>query len=169
MRTPLVDAPKALKERIELVLSESGLKAAFPGVKSLKVPMVTDHLGQTRPHFYVWVEPIARLVASSGSATCHESRIEFDLSAYLFAQHVKFDVAVETVNRWVTAIVLGVAADASLGKTVDSAIARVSDAGYDETPEKRFIAAAQIDVRCAVFSQCPSIFKELIANARSEA
>ena len=41
----------------------------------------------------------------------------------------------------------------------------MSDAGYDSTPDKKYVVAAQVDVTCKVFSACPGEFKELVRNA----
>ena len=64
-----------------------------------------------------------------------------------------------------TETVYGIAADATLGGAVDCAIPRMSDAGYDSTPDKKYVVAAQVDVTCKVFSACPREFKELVRNA----
>lgn len=164
---PYSEASDALLERLRLVLGQSALAAVY-GDEMTKVPEVSDHLGSSRPPFLVWMNPLAEGAATTGGASGHEHRMQFYLRTWMFAQHVDFSVALKSVQRWAHSACMGVAADATLGGAVDSAIARLSDCGYDTTNDKKHLVCAEIEVACSVFSVCPSIFKELIANAHDQ-
>lgn len=159
---PYAEAATALFERASLVLSESALAMYGDGGK---VPEVHDHIPSKRPPFLAWCDPLADMDSTTGGATGAEYAKQFTLHVYLFATHAKFDVARESVQRWVNSLCYGIAADATLGGAVDCAIPRMSDAGYDSTPDKKYVVAAQVDVTCKVFSACPRELKELVRNA----
>lgn len=162
IRMPYAEAAEALLERARLVLSEEALAMYGDGGKT---PEVHDHMPPKRPPFLAWLDPLADMDSTTGSATSAEFEKQFTLHVYMFATHAKFDVARESVQRWVNSLCYGVAADATLGGTVDCAIPRMSDAGYDTTPDKKYLVAAQVDVTCKVFSACPKEFKELVRSA----
>lgn len=159
---PYSNASKALYERMRLVLSKDAL-AMYD--EDVKVPKVDRFLGRDRPPFFVWTNPLARSTSSLAGATSWEYKSEFSLYVYMFATHANPDVALSSVEHWMNSAFMGVSADATLGRTVDCAIPRMSDSGYDTTPEKRYVVAAELEVTCKVASVCPKEFKELVRNA----
>ena len=58
---------------------------------------------------------LADMDSTTGGATSAEYAKQFTLHVYLFATHAKFDVARESVQRWVNSLCYGIAADATLG------------------------------------------------------
>lgn len=162
LAVPYSAASDALFERLRLVLSEQALGMYGEGVK---VPEVSRFMGSKRPPFYVWMNPLARSTSSRGGATAHEFQTEFSFFVYMFATHAKPEEALMNVNCWVNSVFAGVSADATLGRAVDCAIPRMSDSGYDTTPEKKYVVAAEMEVTCKVFAVCPQEFKELVRNA----
>lgn len=162
MRNVYELASKALYERLSLSLTE-GL-SLFDDAKQ---PTVTYGIGSKRPPFHVWVNPLARAVSTGGSVSGHEYRTEFAFYVYLTATHTDLDEAVRLVNMWAWAAYMGVSAEATLGRSVDLAIPRVSDSGYDTTPDKKHIAVIELEVTCTVTAICPQEFKEMVRNAQS--
>lgn len=163
LAVPYARAAEALFERVRLVLSKDAL-AMYEG-DPVKVPTVSRFIGSKRPPFFVWTNPLARSTSSRGSATSHEYKAEFSLYVYMFATHSDPEEALRNVNAWMNSAFMGVSADATLGRAVDCAIPRMSDSGYDTTPEKKYVVAAELEVTCKVAAICPKEFKELVRNA----
>lgn len=166
MATPYDAAARAVCDRLRVVLSEGAL-ALYDG-DPVRVPVVSFGIGPSRPPFLVWVNPLARSVSTSGSATSHEYSTAFSIFVYLMATHADLDEAVRNVNTWLNSAYMGIAAEATLGRSVDCAVPRISDSGYDTTPDKKHVVAAELEVACRVASVCPHEFKELIANAQAK-
>lgn len=162
MRMLYQPAAEALLKRLELVLSEDALSLYGEGTKA---PKVSDHLAKSRPPFHVWLNPLPRYTNPEPGATMREARQEFAFEVYMFATHSDFHTALDSVNRWANSAIQGVAADATLGNSVDGASARITDSGFDYTPDKKHVVALQIEVTCSLYSLCPQEMKELVRNA----
>ena len=155
-------AADALLKRLELVLSENAL--ALYG-DEVKAPKVSDHLAKGRPPFHVWLNPLPRYTNAEPGATMREARQEFAFEVYMFATHSDFRTALDSVNRWADSAIQGIAADATLCDSVDGAFARITDSGFDYTPERKHVVALQMEVTCSLYSLCPQEMKELVRNA----
>lgn len=162
MRMIYQPAAEALKKRLELVLSEEALALYGEGTKA---PKVSDHLAKGRPPFHVWLNPLPRYTNAEPGATMREARQEFAFEVYMFATHSDFQTALDSVNRWANSAIQGIAADATLGDSVDGAVARITDSGFDYTSDKKNVVALQIEVTCSLYSLCPQEMKELVRNA----
>lgn len=162
MRTLYRPAADALLDRLRLVLSEDALALCGEGSK---VPTVSDHLAKGRPPFHVWLNPLPRFSTPMPGATIREARQDFTLDVYMFATHSDFSTALESVDRWVSNVILGIAADATLNGAVDGATARIADSGFDYTPDKKSVVALSLEVECSMYSICPQEMRELVRNA----
>lgn len=164
MRMLYQPASEALLERLKLVLSEEALNLYGEAVKA---PKVSDHLAKSRPPFHVWLNPLPRYTNAEPGATMREARQEFGFEVYMFATHSDFSIALDSVNRWADSAIQGIAADATLCNSVDGAAARITDSGFDYTPDKKHVVALQLEVTCSLYSLCPQEMKELVRNARA--
>lgn len=162
MSLPYANASNALLDRIKLVLSKDGL--ALYG-EDVAVPTVDRFLGKKRPPYFVWTDPLAKSTSTTGGATSWQYSIEFSLYVYMFATHTDPEMALSAVSHWMNSAFLGISAEATLGGTVDIAIPRMSDSGYDTTPDKKYVVAAELEVMCKVASVCPNELRELVRNA----
>ncbi|KRN55043.1 MAG: hypothetical protein KHZ79_06230 [Atopobium minutum] len=159
--TPYSRAAEALRKRLELVLSDKALKLYDNGIKT---PVLSIGLGQARPARMAWINPMPYEVQMQGSATSHQYRTEFILRTYLLCTSTDFNDAVKQVTYWADAIVIGISADATLGREVDRCIPRISDAGYDFTPERRFVAAIEIETSMSVYDMASEEFRRLVSE-----
>lgn len=156
------DASDALLERLRLVLSEDAL--ALYG-EPTKAPAVSDHLAKSRPPFHVWLNPIPRYTQADTGATMREARQDFDFEVYMFATHSDFDIAQDAVKRWASNVIQGIASDATLGGAVCGTTARITDSGFDYTPDKKNVVALSIEVQCSIYSLCPQEMRKLVRDA----
>lgn len=159
LQTPFERAARALYGRMITVFSADGLALYEDAPKRPDVSFGTPSV--VKP-FAVWVDMLPFGVRSTGSATTHEVAVEFAIDVYCVTKHSNRDVAVNTLQKYVNSIYMGVSADATLGRSVNNAIPRISDAGVDVTAEKQYIAAAVVEVTCKVASVCPKEFRELV-------
>lgn len=162
LELPYTAAAEELFKRVSTVLSAKNLELYD---RAVKAPTVVRFMGNKRPPFMVWCEPMPQSTTTRGGATTWAFQTEFDLSVYMFATHTDPDEATKTVDYWINSICMGIAADATLNRTVDIAIPRLADAGYDTTPEKKYIAAAQIEVNCRKNAICPKEFREMLRES----
>lgn len=157
--TPYSCAAEALYKRLELVLSDKALKLYDNGIKK---PVLSIGLGQARPACMAWVNPMPFEVQMQGSATSHQYRTEFILRTYLLCVSTNFNDAVKQVTYWADAVIMGISADATLGRKVDRCLPRISDAGYDFNSDKRFTAAIEIETTISVYDMVSEDFRRLV-------
>lgn len=162
IQTPYMAASDALFERMRLAFSKEALALYEEPVEPPKVDQGTP---QTVAPFNVWVDFLPQSDDTQGSATNHEIMSSFVLDIYCVAKHTNRNKAVQILQTYVNTACMGILADATLGRTVNNSIPRLTDAGVDATPEKQFIAAAVVEVTLKTASVCPKELKELITNA----
>lgn len=164
LQTPYMAAANALYERMKLAFSPEGL-AIYGKEKPIKAPEVSQGAPKTIAPFHVWVDFLPFANATQGSATTAEIMTNFALDVYCVAKHSDRNKAVEILQTYVNSVCMSITADATLWRTVNNAIPRISDAAVDATPEKQYVAAAVIEVTLKTASVCPREFKELVRNA----
>ena len=154
-------ARDVLKKRLDAVFA-SGAFAAIYGVQA---PKVYQGFPVTEPPFYVAVDEVIDTASSTGAVTMGHAQIDFTVHIWCFAQHVSQEVAANTLLAYVDAVFKAVLADQRLNGTVDVSFPEIRSAGTSADPSKRYIAAASIDVRCSVFSQCPAEIMEVVNDS----
>lgn len=164
LQTPYERAADALYERLKVVLSKDGL-ALYEEPPA--IPQVSLGNPVNKAANCVWLDPLPMTVSTNGSATSHENKTTFALTVFLLSKHSDRNKAIANVQRWVNSVYMGVMADATLGRSVDNAVPRMSEVGSDSTTEKQYIVGASVDVTCTAYSMCPKEFKELVRNAQS--
>ncbi len=159
MLTPYQRAANGLHERMKRVFSPEGLALHDEPPTAPKV-----FLGIPRdiPPFCVWVDFLPHATTNEGGATSSENQYTFALNVYCVAKHTDRNKAVDTLQKYIGSVCMGISAAATLGRAVDNAIPTVGEAGVDSTPENQYIAAASVEVVCKVAAVCPQEFKELV-------
>ena len=151
-------ARDVLKQRFDAVFS-SGAFAALYGVQA---PKVYQGFPVTEPPFYVAVDEVVDTATTTGAVTMGHAQIDFTIHVWCFAQHVNQETAANTLLSYVDAIFKAVLADHRLNFTVDNSFPEIRSAGTSADSSKRYTAAASIDIRCSVFSQCPAELMEVV-------
>ncbi len=159
MDTPYYAAARALFKRMQTVFSDEGI-ALYQ--EPPKKPSVSLGIPRNIPPFCVWVDFLPHSPNNGGGATIGANQYGFALSVYCIATNSDRNKAVDTLQKYVNSVCLGVSAGATLDRTVDNAIPSIGEAGIDSTPDNKYIAAASVEVVCNVASVCPHEFKELV-------
>lgn len=165
LQTPYKAASDALFKRMQLAFSDDGL--ALYGETKPPQPKVDQGTPRNIAPFHVWVDFLPYSNSAQGSATSHELATNFALDVYCIATHANRNKAVDALQMYVNSVCMAITAEATLGKAVNNAIPRISDAAVDGTSDKKHIAAAVIEVTLKTASICPKEFKELVRNAEN--
>lgn len=159
MNTPYAAAALALFKRMETVFSDEGI--ALYDEPPMK-PSVSFGIPRNIPPFCIWVDFLPHSPINEGGATIGANQYGFALSVFCIATNSDRNKAVDTLQKYVNSVCQGVAAGATLDRTVDNAIPCIGESGVDFTNENKYIAAASVEVTCKVASVCPHEFKELV-------
>lgn len=158
-RTPYARTANALYERMQKVFSDEGLAIHEEPPKK---PSVSLGLPRNISPFCVWVDFLPHASENEGGATSSENTYTFALNVYCVAKHSDRNTAVNTLQKYIDSVCMGISAAATLNRSVNNAIPRIGEAGVDSTPENQYIAAASVEVVCKVSAVCPREFKELV-------
>lgn len=159
------EARDVLHRRLVAVFASEEFGQLWPGVAAPKV-----YLGfpVNEPPFYVAVDEVTEAVSTTGAASMGHVEVQFTLRVWAFAQHADLQTAADTMLAYVEAVMMAVCADHRLCWTVDNAFPSVDAAGTAADSSKRYNAAASVQVRCTVFSQCPAALRKVVENAESD-
>lgn len=148
------EARDALHKRLEAVFAAH--------LYAVQEPKVYLGFPVNEPPFYVAVDEIADVAASSGAASMGHARIDFTLHVWCLARHADLKTASDTLLAYVDAVFKAVLADQRLNGTVDNSFPSIETAGTSADSSKRYTAAASVAVECSVFSQCPKELMEVV-------
>ena len=152
MVTDFIRARNVLAKRLEDVFTPDVFGVLYPETE--KVPKVFMGFPATEPPFYVAVDEIVDVAATSGAATMGRDQVSFTLHAWVSAQHTELVKASDAVLCYIDAIFGSIMADPQLNRTVENAFPKIESAGTAADSSKRHIAAALIGIECTVWTGC---------------
>ena len=162
MVTDYIGARNVLKHRLDAVFGEVFAEL----YEGRHAPKVFLGFPVTEPPFYAAVDEIAEAQASAAASMGH-ARIDFTLRVWLCAQHSSLEEASDDLLSYIDVVIASVLADQTLNGTVENAFPEVESAGTAADSSKRYIAAAQLAIRCTVWSVCPAALLQAVEDSNS--
>lgn len=114
------------------------------------------------PPFYVAVDEIVPSATSAGAASIGQDALTWTLGVWVFAKHVNLITASDTLLTYIDTVFSVVAADPSLGRTVDNAFPAIEVIGTSRDSGNYYISAAQLSIECSAGATCPMEIRQII-------